>query len=84
MILAAMQHGRRNTTRASASFLQAGDRVIEPVTIEPNSARPIVSRPEECVVRPARGSNDSAFIVFCINEAISIEVHSYRGGGGQC
>ena len=85
VISAAMQHAQCNTTRASASFSQAGDRAVEHVTIAPSTGRPVVGWPAECVVRPAKGggANDTAFVVFFMDDAISIEVQ-WEKGGGRC
>ena len=84
VVSAAMQHAQRNTTRAAASFSQAGDRAVEHVRIAPCSGRPVVSWPAECVVRVAEGGGayDPAFVVFFMDDAISVEVQWEEGGGG--
>ena len=76
VISAAMQHAQRNTTRASASFSQAGDRAVEHVTVAPDTGRPVARWPVECIVRPAKGggAGDPAFVVFFMDDAISVEV----------
>ena len=83
VISAAIQHAQRNTTRASASFSQAGDRAVEHVAIAPSTGRPVASWPAECVVRPAEGggADDPAFVVFFMDDAISAEVRWEKGGG---
>ena len=70
MISAAIQHAQRNTTRALASFSQAGDKAVEHVAITPNTGRPVASWPVECIVRPAEGggADDPAFVVFFMDD----------------
>ena len=82
---AAMQHAQRHTTKSSASFSHAGDRAVAHVEIAPRTGRPVVAWPAECEVRPAEGggANDPAFVVFFIDDAISIEVQ-WDKKGGRC
>ena len=55
------------------------------VEIAPRTGRPVVGWPAECEVRPAEGggANDPAFVVFFIDDAISIEVQ-WDKKGGRC
>ena len=66
VISAAMQLAQRNTTRASASFSQAGDRVVEHVAVAQEMGHPVAQWLAECVVRPENGggADDPAFAVF--------------------
>ena len=70
MISAAMQHARRNTTRFSASFSQAGDKAVAHVAKAPRTGRPVVGWPAECVVRPAEGggAKDPAFVALFMDD----------------
>ena len=81
VVSAAMQHAQRNTTRVFASFSHAGDRAVEHVRIAPSSRRPVVSWPAACIVRPAEGGGayDPAFVVFFMDDAISVEVQKEDG-----
>ena len=53
VILAAMQHAQRSTTRDSALFSPAWDHAVEHVTVAQKTERSVVSWPAECVVRGA-------------------------------
>ena len=76
MILATIQHGQRNTTKTSASFSPAGDYAIEHATVAQKTERPVVGRPEECVVRPTEGggADNPAFAAFFMDDVISVKV----------
>ena len=86
VLSAAIQHAQRKTTRASASFSQAGDRAGEHVATAPSTGRPVASWPEENVVRPAegRGVDDPAFVVFFMDDAISVGTVGKGRGGERC
>ena len=72
MVSAVIQHAQRNTTRARHSRW----RETEHVAIEPSTGYPVAIWPTECVVRLAEGgeSNDLAFTVIFMDDAISVEV----------
>ena len=85
VVSAAVQHAQRNRTRAAASLSQAGDRAVEHMGIAPSSGRPVANWPAEFIVRPAEegGAYDPAFVVFFMDDAISVEVQ-WADWGERC
>lgn len=76
-----------STTRVSASLSRGGGRAVEPVTIAPSTGRPIVTWLAERVVRPTKGggANNQAFVVSCMDDAISTEAQWDKSGWrGRC
>ena len=69
-----LEHRRHSRRRETA---------VEHVAIAPSMGRPVGSWPAECVVRPAEGggTDDPAFVVFYMDDAISVEVQWDKGGG---
>ena len=79
VVSVAMQHEKRNTTRASASISQAGDRTVEHVRIAPSSGRPVGALYDQRRGKSARFNDRGVFM----DEAISVELQ-WEGGAEWC
>ena len=85
VIASAIQQAQRQTTRASATILAAGKEATAHVQVAGHTGVAVEPLPRGCIVAEAEGGGeeDPAWVVFFMDDAVSVEVQ-WEAGGGRC
>ena len=85
VIASAIQQAQRQTTRASATILTTGVAATARVRVAAHTGLEVKPLPESCMAKAVegRGIENAAWVVFCIDDAVSVEVQ-WEPHWGRC
>ena len=85
LVASAIHQAQRQTTRASATIMNAGVAATAHVRIAEHTRVEAEPLPEGCTVKEVEGggAEDTAWVVLFMDDAVSVEVQ-WEPGGGRC